>query len=116
MGEVKHVECDAYNESISESINGGVSSCDNVKDFLEACGHKFRESGKAEINLDSFTIVHYNNSGSVRKYILKIVLVFSRLREVNIPTTDDFLIHCILDSLQLEHEQLNILPLETSGV
>lgn len=52
-----------------------VSSCGNAKYFLMSLAKNFRESDKADFNnlLNSFSIIHYDNSGSVRNYILKIV-------------------------------------------
>lgn len=59
-----------------------------------------------EINnlLNSFSNACYDNSGGVRNYILKIVQIANRLMEVNIPTTGDFVVHRVLDSLSMEYE------------
>lgn len=35
--------------TIYKTIYGGVPSCDNAKDFLEAIGQKFKESNKANV-------------------------------------------------------------------
>lgn len=69
---------------ISETLFCGIPSSDNMKNFLEAIGWKFKESDKAEAQnlLSNFPNVKYDNSGSVRNYILKLVQIASRLRRL----------------------------------
>lgn len=50
----------------------------------------------------------YDNSGSLRNYVLKIGWVANRLRKVKIPMTDDFIVHHVLDSLSVEYRQLKV--------
>lgn len=58
--------------------------------------------------LSSFSNAKNDNSGCVRNYILKLVQIASRLLEVNMEVTDDFVVHRVFYSLQLEYEELKV--------
>lgn len=40
---------------------------------------------------------------------MRIIQLAIRLKEMNIPMTDDFVVHQVLNSLPMEYEQLKIL-------
>lgn len=65
--------------------------------------------------LNRFSNTYYDNTSGVRYYILKIIQNATRLEEVNIPMSDDFIVHRVLDSLQMELEQLNISYMPSEG-
>lgn len=96
--------------TIFETIYSGVPSCDNAKDYLEAIRQKFKESDKVRVAnlLNSFSNSRYDNKGDVRNSILEIVQVASRLRDVNIPISDTFVVYCLLETLEMDFEQLKV--------
>lgn len=95
---------------ISEMIYDGVLSSDNTKDIHKVIGQKIKESTKVEVtNLqNSFSNTRYDNMGGVRNYILKIIQIASKLTELNILMSYDFVLHQVLVSLLMELEQLKV--------
>lgn len=58
--------------------------------------------------MTSFFNNRYNNYMGCQKLYLKIVQIATRLEEVNMPMTDDFVVPQFLNSLAIEYEQLEI--------
>lgn len=81
-----------------------------TKEFLKANGQKFKESDKIETHnsLNSFSNAKFDNSENVRNYILKLVQIATRPREINRSITEDLIIHGVFDSLPLEYEQSEV--------
>nr|XP_009804664.1 PREDICTED: uncharacterized protein LOC104249858 [Nicotiana sylvestris] len=72
--------------SIFYHIKGAIKDNGNAKDFLSATRQKFLESDKAEI-------------GSVRDHIMKLVNIATKLNNLGVTITDNFLVHQSLRSL-----------------
>lgn len=50
----------------------------------------------------------YDNVGGTRIYILRIVKLDTRMKEMNIPMADDFVVLKVLNSLPMKSEHLKI--------
>lgn len=87
-----------------------MPSYKTTKEFLNAIEQTLKETDKAESEnlLNSFTITKFDNISGIKEYILIIVQLAKRLKELNIPVTHDFMVHQILNSLHIEFEQLTI--------
>lgn len=68
---------------VFQVVNWGISQCDRVRI------QRVRESKIGNL-LNRFTNTLYNNTRDFENYILRIVQLATRLREINIPVTDDF--------------------------
>nr|XP_018628690.1 uncharacterized protein LOC104103254 [Nicotiana tomentosiformis]XP_033513866.1 uncharacterized protein LOC104103254 [Nicotiana tomentosiformis] len=93
---------------ISDQIKGAIKDNGNAKDFLSAIGQKFLESDKAEIGnlIDSMSTIKYDLVGSVRDHIMKLVNIATKLNNLGVTITDDFLVHQSLRSLPEQFNQL----------
>ncbi|XP_019261993.1 PREDICTED: uncharacterized protein LOC109239856 [Nicotiana attenuata] len=94
--------------SISYHIKGAIKDNGNAKDFLSAIGQKFLESDKAEIGslIDSLSTIKYDLVGSVRDHIMKLVNIATKLNNLGVTITDDFLVRQSLRSLPEQFNQL----------
>nr|XP_009785691.1 PREDICTED: uncharacterized protein LOC104233928 [Nicotiana sylvestris] len=94
--------------SISNHIKGAINDNGNAKDFLSAIGQKFLESDKAEIGslIDSLYTIKYDLIGSARDHIMKLVNIATKLNNLGVIITDDFLVHQCLRSLPEQFNQL----------
>nr|XP_016458808.1 PREDICTED: uncharacterized protein LOC107782438 [Nicotiana tabacum] len=92
--------------SISNHIKGAIKDNVNAKDFLSAIGQKFLKSDKAEIGslIDSLSAIKYDLVGSIYDHIIKLVNIATKLNNLSVTITDDFLVHQSLRSLP---EQFN---------
>ncbi|CAN6724086.1 unnamed protein product [Malus baccata var. baccata] len=88
-------------KAMASSVKGGVLKQDNAKDFLAAVREKFKESDKAETGtfLTQITSMKFHGEGSVREHILKMVDLAQKLKDLEVPMTDQFLVHMALNSL-----------------
>ncbi|XP_009800414.1 uncharacterized protein [Nicotiana sylvestris] len=94
--------------SISDHIKGAIKDNGNAKDFLSAIGQKFLVSDKADIGslIDSLSTIKYDLVGSVRDHIMKLVNIATKLNNLGVTITDDFLVHQSLMSLPEQFNQL----------
>nr|XP_009762197.1 PREDICTED: uncharacterized protein LOC104214242 [Nicotiana sylvestris]XP_016458403.1 PREDICTED: uncharacterized protein LOC107782086 [Nicotiana tabacum] len=94
--------------SISDHIKGAIKDNGNAKDFLSAIGQKFLESDKAEIVslINSLSTIKYDLVGNVRDHIMKLVNIATKLNNLGVTITDDFLVHQSLMSLPEQFNQL----------
>ncbi|KAM1467718.1 hypothetical protein ACFX2I_032782 [Malus domestica] len=88
-------------KAMASLVKGGVLKQDNAKDFLAAVREKFKESDKAETRtfLTQITSMKFHGEGSVREHILKMVDLAQKLKDLEVPMTDQFLVHMALNSL-----------------
>lgn len=88
----------------------GIPLTEKTNEFLEAIVQKFQESDKAQTYnlLTSLNNAKFDNFGNARNYILKLVEITIRLKEINMPVIDYFLVLRVLDFLLLEYEQLKV--------
>ncbi|CAN6576311.1 unnamed protein product [Malus baccata var. baccata] len=87
--------------SITETVRGGIPVCDKAKDFLEAVGAKFKVSEKAEMGnlMTTLTSLKFDGKTSVREHILKLVDAAAKLKDLEMPLDDSFVVHMALSSL-----------------
>ncbi|XP_075083568.1 uncharacterized protein LOC142167303 [Nicotiana tabacum] len=87
--------------SIFYYIKGTVKDNGNAKDFLSAIRQKFLESDKTEIGslIDFLSTIKYNPVGSVRDHIIKLFNIYTKLNNLGVTITGDFLIYQSLRSL-----------------
>nr|XP_017179500.2 uncharacterized protein LOC108169832 [Malus domestica] len=87
--------------SMTSSVKGGIPKSDSAKTFFDAIGNKFKESEKAETGnfLTKLTSMKFDGVGSVREHILKMSNIAQKLKELEHPLTDQFLVHMALNSL-----------------
>ncbi|XP_068339146.1 uncharacterized protein [Pyrus communis] len=97
-------------KAMAPSVKRGVPKQDNTKDFLAAVGEKFKESNKAETGtfLTQITSMKFDGEGSVREHILKMVDLAQKLKDLEVPMTDQFLVHMALNSLPSKYGQLKV--------
>ncbi|CAN6680940.1 unnamed protein product [Malus baccata var. baccata] len=71
---------------------------------------KFKESEKAETGTfpTQITSMKYDGVGSVREHILKMVDLAQKLKDLEVPMTDQFLVHMALNSLPPKYGQLKV--------
>ncbi|CAN6718128.1 unnamed protein product [Malus baccata var. baccata] len=101
---------DVEMEAMAPSVKWGVPKQDHAKDFLAAVGEKFKESDKAETGtcLTQITSMKLDGEGSVREHILKMVDLAQKLKDLEVPMNDQFLIHMALNSLPPKYGQLKV--------
>ncbi|XP_048433469.1 uncharacterized protein LOC125474082 [Pyrus x bretschneideri] len=97
--------------SISEAVRGGIPSCDKAKAFLEAVRAKFKMSEKEEMAnlMTTLTSQKFDGKTSVREHILKMVEAAAKLKDLEVPIDDSFVVHMALSSLPESFEQLKVL-------
>ncbi|XP_019231896.1 PREDICTED: uncharacterized protein LOC109212680 [Nicotiana attenuata] len=94
--------------SISDHIKVAIKDNGDAKDFLSAIGQKFLESDKAEIGslIDSMSTIKYDIVGSVCDHIMKLVNIATKLNNLGVTITDNFLVHQSLRSLPEQFNEL----------
>ncbi|CAA2974001.1 Hypothetical predicted protein [Olea europaea subsp. europaea] len=87
--------------SISDSILGVISDNENVKSFMDAIGENFVESDKAETGdlMDKLMSMRYDGTNGDREHAMKMINISSKLKALDIPIAEPFLIYHVLNSL-----------------
>lgn len=85
--------------TMSDTVRGGIATCDKVKDFLEAVGVKYRESEKDEIGdlMTTLTSLKLDENKSGGEYILKLVETAAKLKDLEVHVDDAFIVHMVLN-------------------
>ncbi|XP_068340380.1 uncharacterized protein [Pyrus communis] len=96
--------------TMSETVRGGIPACDKVKDFLDSIRANFKESEKAEMGelMATLTSLKFDEGKSVREHILKLVDIATKLKDLEVPVDDAFVVHMALTSLPQSFDQLKI--------
>lgn len=96
--------------AMSATIRGGIPTCEKAKDFLEAVEAKFKESDKAETGnlMTKLTTLKYDGTGSVREHIMRMIDVSQKLKDLEVPIDDNFLVHMALNSLPPKYAQIKV--------
>nr|XP_028957485.1 uncharacterized protein LOC114824504 [Malus domestica] len=96
--------------TISEAVRGGIPSCDKAKAFLETVGAKFKMSEKGEMAnlMTTLTSQKFDGKTSVREHILKMVEAAAKLKDLEVPIDDSFVVHMAFSSLPESFEQLKV--------
>ncbi|CAL8174987.1 unnamed protein product [Prunus armeniaca] len=96
--------------AMTETVRGGILSNDKTKAFLEAVGEKFKESKKVETGslMNALTTMRYDGESSVREYIMKLIDIANKLKDLEVTISDPFLVHVALNSLPPKFGQLKV--------
>ncbi|KAM1500541.1 hypothetical protein ACFX10_023083 [Malus domestica] len=96
--------------AMTNSVKGGIPKSDNAKEFFDAVGGKFKESEKAETRnfLTKLTSKKFDGVGCVRERILKMSDIAQKLKDLEVPMTDQFLVHMALNSLPSQYDQSKV--------
>ncbi|KAL6284709.1 hypothetical protein ACE6H2_015638 [Prunus campanulata] len=72
--------------SMTDAIRGGVPDLKDAKAFLAAVEERFQRSEKVEtgVHMCELTTMRYDGAGSVREYILKLIEISSKLKELEV--------------------------------
>ncbi|WKA10960.1 hypothetical protein VitviT2T_028500 [Vitis vinifera] len=95
--------------SIAKHLLGGIPESNNAKEFLVTMGNKYQTSDNVEAGyfMDELMNMRYNDMKGVREYILKMVHLQTRLKALDIPIPDKFIIHQALNTLPSSFNQIN---------
>ena len=96
--------------AMTETVRGGIPISENAKEFLDSVGEKFKESEKAETGnlMTALTSMQYDGVGSIREHIMKLIDLASKLKNLEITISDEFLVHLALNSLPSQYSQLKV--------
>ena len=96
-----HLSLISIKRSITEHLLGGIPESNNVKEFLVVVGNRYRTSDNAEAGyfMDELMNMRHNDMKGVREYILKMVHLQTRLKALDIPILDKFIVHQALNTL-----------------
>ncbi|XP_050143077.1 uncharacterized protein LOC126618903 [Malus sylvestris] len=95
---------------MSDTMRGGIATCDKAKDLLEAVEAKYREFEKAEMGdlMTTLTSLKLYENKSVREHILKLVETAAKLKDLEVPVDVALIVHMALTSLPSKFDQLNV--------
>lgn len=87
--------------SIFKNIKGAISDKKNAKAFMKSISEHFIQSNKAELStlLGEFTNIRYNGQGIVREHIMIMSNLGSKNKAHGMNIFDDYLVHCMFNSL-----------------
>lgn len=96
--------------AMSAAIRGGIPTCEKAKDFLEVVEAKFKKSDKAETRnlMTKLTTLKYDGTDSVREHIMRMIDVSPKLKDLEVPIDDNFLVHMALNSLPPKYAQIKV--------
>ncbi|XP_050117686.1 uncharacterized protein LOC126595426 [Malus sylvestris] len=94
--------------TMGETVMGEITACDQAKDFLDAVGAKFRGLEKAKMDdlMTTLTILKLDENKSVGEHILKLVEIVAKLKDLEVPVDDAFIVCMALNSLPPKFDQL----------
>ena len=90
-----HLSLISIKRSITEHFLGGIPESNNAKEFLVVVANRYQTSNNAEVGhfMDESMNMRYDDMKGVREYILKMVHFQTRLKALDIPILDKFIIH-----------------------
>ncbi|KAM1050572.1 hypothetical protein ACFX13_033035 [Malus domestica] len=88
---------------IGEAMKKGIPTSDKAEDFLEGMEAKFKVSKKEKMGnlITALTTLKFNESRIVRENMLKMAEAVTKLRDLEMPIDDTFVIHMALNPLSL---------------
>ncbi|RVW21621.1 Retrovirus-related Pol polyprotein from transposon TNT 1-94 [Vitis vinifera] len=94
--------------SIAEHLLGGIPESNNAKEFLVVVANRYQTSDNAEAGhfMDELMNMRYDDMKGVREYILKMVHLQTRLKALDIPIPDKFIVHQALNTLPSSFSQI----------
>ena len=95
---------------IAEHILGGIPESNNAKEFLVVVANRYQTPNNAETRhfMDELMNMRYDDMKGVREYILKMVHLQTRLKALDIPIPDKFIVHQALNTLLFSFSQIKI--------
>nr|CAN60060.1 hypothetical protein VITISV_038796 [Vitis vinifera] len=94
--------------SIVDHLLGGIPESNNAKEFLVVVANRYQTSDNAEAGhfVDELMNMRYDDMKGVREYILKMVHLQTRLKALDIPIPDKFIVHQALNTLPFSFSQI----------
>ncbi|XP_028945241.1 uncharacterized protein [Malus domestica] len=95
--------------SMTDVIHGGFPKSSNAHEFMKSTEEKYKESKKTKTGnlMNSLTSIRYDGEGSVREYILIVIDIAGKLRNLEVPIFETFLVH-VMNSLPDFYTQLKV--------
>lgn len=96
--------------SIPEMIKGSIGESESAKKFLETVEQFFAKNDKAEISstLSKLISIVYKGKGSIRKYIMEMSNLTSKLKALKLELPEDLIVHLVLISLPAYFGQFKV--------
>nr|KYP40485.1 hypothetical protein KK1_038173 [Cajanus cajan] len=96
--------------SILEVFRGSISESHNAKGFLDAVKQYFTSNEKADASslLAKLIFVRYKGKGNIRKYIMEMSNLASKLKVLKLELSNDLLVHLVLISLPTHFGQFKV--------
>ena len=103
-------ECNVIKHSILEAFRDSITKDNNTKKFLEDVQQFFAKNEKArESNLLSkFVSMRYKGKGNIRKYIVEMSHLASKLKALKLELSKDLFVHLILISFPAYFVQFKV--------
>ncbi|KAM1562249.1 hypothetical protein ACFX1Z_005280 [Malus domestica] len=96
--------------TMTDVVRGGFPETSKAKDLMKSIEEKYKESEKTETGnlMNSLTTIRYDGVESVREYILKVVDIAGKLKMLEVPISETFLVHVVMNSLPESYTQLKV--------
>ncbi|KAM1649269.1 hypothetical protein ACFX14_010564 [Malus domestica] len=96
--------------TMTNAVRGGFPEATNAKKFMQSIEEKYKESEKTETGnlMNALTTIRYDGEGSVREYILRVIDIAGKLQRLEVPISETFLVHVIMNSLPDSYTQLKV--------
>ncbi|XP_061998804.1 uncharacterized protein LOC133716074 isoform X2 [Rosa rugosa] len=93
---------------MTDIVKGSIADQPTAREFLDSIAEKFTQNAKAEtaVLLDSLTTMKYNGTVGMREHIMKLIDTTSKLKDLDMPLDDQFIVHQALNSLPSQFNQL----------
>ncbi|RVW21782.1 Retrovirus-related Pol polyprotein from transposon TNT 1-94 [Vitis vinifera] len=103
-----HLSLISIKRSITEHLLRGIPESNNAKEFLVVVANRYQTSDNAEAGhfMDELMNMRYDDMKGVREHILKMVHLQTRLKALDIPIPDKFIVHQALNTLPSSFSQI----------
>ena len=98
-------------KAIPEAFRGTISeTIKTAKEFLEEIKNRFANNEKSETStlLENLISMRYKGNGNIRKYIMEMSHLASKLRAHKLDLSEDLLVHLVLISLPTQFNQFKV--------
>ena len=96
--------------SIPEAIRGAIPEETRAKTFLDQIANRFVANEKVETStiLSKFVSMRYKRKDNIRKYIMEMSNLVTRLKALKLELLEDILVHLVLISLPTQFNPFKI--------
>jgi len=96
--------------SIPEAFQGSISEGQSAKKFLKEIEQYFAKNEKAKTSnlLAKIISMKYKGKGNIRKYIMEMSNLASKLKSLKLELSEDLLVHLVLISLRAHFGQFKV--------